>query len=114
MKSALLLSVVALAGVSWGQEKPGPSLYQRLRRYDGIARIADEYLKGVRADPQFARFSGRGTDSLVRARQLLKDQLCALTGGPCTYIGREMQAAHGGLGITGAEWAARVEQTTAR
>src|SRR6185295_16762254 len=104
MKTALLLSIVALAGgVAWGQEKPSPSLYQRLGRYDGIAKIADEYLKGVRADPQFARFSGRGTDSLVRARQLLKDQLCALTGGPCTYIGREMEAAHGGLRITDAD-----------
>ena len=58
----------------------------------------------VRADPQFARFSGRGADSLARARQLLKDQLCALTGGPCVYIGRDMRRAHGGLGITDAEW----------
>jgi hemoglobin len=114
MKSALLLTVVALAGgVAWGQEKPSPSLYQRLGRYDGIARIADEYLKGVRADPQFARFSGRGTDSLVRARQLLKDQLCALTGGPCTYIGREMEAAHGGLRITDADWSASMKHMAA-
>src|SRR6185503_12407588 len=105
MKSALLLSIVALAGgVAWGQEKPSPSLYERLGRYDGIARIADEYLKGVRADPQFARFSGRGSDSLARARQLLKDQWCALTGGPCVYIGRDMRTAHGGLGITAADW----------
>ena len=92
------------AGIARGQSKPSPSLYERLGRYDGIARIADEYLKGVRSDPQFARFSGRGADSLARARQLLKDQLCALTGGPCVYIGRDMRKAHGGLGITDADW----------
>src|SRR5437762_14025218 len=105
MRFVSLLLVIALAGgIARTQSKPSPSLYERLGRYDGIARIADEYLKGVRADPQFARFSGRGADSLARARQLLKDQLCALTGGPCVYIGRDMRRAHGGLGITDAEW----------
>jgi hemoglobin len=86
------------------QEKP--TLYERVGRYDGIATIVDAYLKGLRADPQFQRFSGRGTDSLVRAKQLLKDQLCAMTGGPCVYIGRDMKTAHGGLGITESDWAA--------
>ena len=106
MRFVTLLLVIAFAGgsVTRGQSKPTPSLYERLGRYDGIARIADEYLKGVRADPQFARFSGRGADSLARARQLLKDQFCALTGGPCLYIGRDMRKAHGGLGITDADW----------
>jgi len=105
MRFVSLLLVIALAGgIARTQSKPSPSLYERLGRYDGIARIADEYLKGVRADPQFARFSGRGADSLARARQLLKDQLCALTGGPCVYIGRDMRRAHGGLGITDADW----------
>ncbi len=88
-----------------GQDQPGTTLYERVGRYDGIARIADDYLKGVRADPQLARFIGRSTDSLVRARQLLKDQLCALTGGPCVYVGRDMKTAHGGLGITESDWA---------
>ncbi len=88
------------------QDKPTKSLYERVGRYDAIAAIADEYLKGIRADPQFTRFTGRSADSLKRARQLLKDQLCALTGGPCVYVGREMETAHGGLAITGAEWAA--------
>ena len=105
-----MLLVIALAvGIAQVQSKPSPSLYERLGRYDGIAKIADEYLKGVRADPQFARFSGRGADSLARARQLLKDQLCALTGGPCVYIGRDMRRAHGGLGITDADWSASMK-----
>jgi hemoglobin len=82
-----------------------PLLYERLGRYDGIAAIADEYLKGVRADPHFARFAGRGADSLRRARQFLKDQLCAMTGGPCVYVGRDMKTVHGGLGISEEEWA---------
>jgi hemoglobin len=105
MRIRILFLVLGLAASATGQEKP--TLYERVGRYDGIATIVDAYLKGVRSDPQFARFSGgRGTESLVRAKQMFKDQLCALTGGPCVYIGRDMKTAHGGLGITESDWAA--------
>jgi hemoglobin len=100
-----LLLLVLPAGAVCAQERQDATLYERLGRYDGIARIADDYLKGVRADPQLARFIGRSSDSLARARQLLKEQWCALTGGPCVYVGRDMKTAHGGLGITEADWA---------
>ena len=109
MRLAMLL--LALGLVSSAQEKT--TLYERLGRYDGIARITDEYLKGVRSDPQLARFIGRGTDSLVRAKQLLKEQLCAMAGGPCAYIGRDMKTAHGGLGITEADWSLNMKYMSA-
>ena len=109
----LLLAGGLACSAGSGQDKSSRTLYERLGRYDGIATIVDAYLKGVRADPQLARFSGRGTDSLVRARQLLKDQLCALTGGPCTYIGRDMQTAHGGLAITDSDWAVSMKHMSA-
>ena len=113
MKIQILVFAIGLAvGVAKGQEKPRP-LYERVGRYDGIAAIVDEYFKNVRADPQFARFGGRGADSLRRAKQLLKDQLCAMTGGPCVYTGRDMKTAHGGLGITESDWAANMKHLTA-
>jgi hemoglobin len=104
MTRRLALTLCALPFAS-AQDRPASSLYERIGRYDAIAGIVDQYLKGVRSDPRFSRFTGRGADSLQRARQLLKDQLCALSGGPCVYIGRDMKTAHGGLAITGAEWA---------
>ena len=114
MKSVRVAVILALAaGALHAQDKSSQTLYERLGRYDGIATITDAYLKGVRADPQFARFSGRGADSLTRARQLLKDQLCALTGGPCVYIGRDMKTAHGGLGITDSDWAISMKHMAA-
>jgi hemoglobin len=110
MKFLILIFAVGLAVSVTGQEKARATLYERVGRYDGIASIVDAYLKGVRADPQFARFSGgRATESLVRAKQMFKDQLCALTGGPCVYIGRDMKTAHGGLGITESDWAASMK-----
>lgn len=104
--------LVLLSSLAIADEKPA-SLYERIGRYDTISAVVDAYLAGVRSDPQFARFTGRGTDSLVRAKQLLKDQLCALTGGPCTYIGRDMKTAHGGLGITADEWSANMKYMAA-
>ena len=57
----LAMLLLALGLVSSSQEKT--TLYERLGRYDGIARITDEYLRGVRSDPQLARFIGRGSCS---------------------------------------------------
>ena len=63
---------------------------------------------------QFGRFTGgRSQDSLKRARQLLVDQLCSLTGGPYVYIGRDMKTAHGGLGITDSDWEANMKHLAA-
>lgn len=89
------------------------SLYQRLGGYDVIAGVIDDLFARLREDPQFARFSVRSLDSHHRARQLLVDQVCALTGGPCIYIGRDMRTSHAGLGITEDEWDANLRHTTA-
>ena len=62
--------------------------------------------------PQFQRFGiGRSIDSHNRSRQLLVEQICALAGGPCIYLGRDMKTSHGGLAITGAEWEANMRHT---
>jgi hemoglobin len=52
---------------------------------------------------------GHSTDSIKRIRQLIVDQLCAATGGPCAYTGRDMKTAHAGLGITAADWDAQAK-----
>ncbi len=103
---AALLIVMLLAGTlsSFAQEKP-KTLYQRVGGYDVIANVVDDFLGQLGQDPAFKRFGqGRGQDSLHRARQLIVDQICWLSGGPCTYIGRDMKTAHHGLAITAEEW----------
>jgi hemoglobin len=83
----------------------GPTLYKRLGGYDVIAAAIDGMLRRQRADPTLAHFStGRSDDSRQRTRQLLVDQLCALTGGRCLYTGRDMKSSHQGLGITEEDW----------
>ena len=89
------------------------SLYQRLGGYDVIAAVIDDFFARMREDPKFARFTVRSLDSRNRARQLLVDQICALAGGPCVYIGRDMKTSHAGLGITEGEWDASLIHTSA-
>jgi hemoglobin len=85
------------------------SLYRRLGGYDVIASIIDDMFLLLQADPRFTRFgTGRSMDSLKRARQLIVDQICALSGGPCVYIGRDMKTSHTGLNITNSEWNAQI------
>lgn len=104
---ALVTAVLAAGVPVWAQAKKasGPSLYKRLGGYDVIASIVDDFLEGLGKDPTFARFgTGRGVESKVKARQLIVDQICHLSGGPCFYIGRDMKPTHKGLAITGQEW----------
>jgi hemoglobin len=81
------------------------SLYHRLGGYDVIAAVIDDMFAMLYSEPTFERFmGGRSVDSFNRSRQLLVEQLCALSGGPCHYIGRDMKTSHSGLGITPTEW----------
>ena len=90
--------------------QPATSLYQRMGGYDVIAAVVDDVFAILHDDPGFARFfGGRSADSVIRSRQLLVDQMCALSGGPCHYIGRDMETSHRGLGITNAEWEANMQ-----
>jgi len=90
------------------------SLYKRLGGYDAIAAVVDEFLAGATSDKQLSRFLvGLSSDSKKRLRQLIVDQLCEATGGPCFYTGRSTKAAHAGLGITESDWQLTVKYLAA-
>ncbi|HEX2832800.1 MAG TPA: group 1 truncated hemoglobin [Thermoanaerobaculia bacterium] len=97
---ALLFTFSALANSH--MEK---SLYQRLGGYDAIAAVTDDFIGRLAKDKTLGKFlAGHSQDSLMKIRQLVVDQLCAATGGPCVYIGRDMKTAHKGMGISKADW----------
>jgi hemoglobin len=92
---------------------PPLTLYRRLGGYDVIAAVIDDLFTNLRDDPAFARFgSGRSLDSHARAQQLLVEQICELSGGPCRYLGRDMKTSHAGLAISNAEWDANMRYAT--
>ena len=84
---------------------PEKSLYHRLGGYDAIAAAIDDLLPRLTSDSQIGVYwKGKCTDSMKRDRQLLIDFACAATGGPATYLGRDMKTSHAGLGITESDW----------
>jgi len=86
----------------FAQEK---TLYQRLGGYDAIAAVTDAFIGKLDSDEQLSKFfAGLSDNSKMKVRQLVVDQLCAATGGPCVYIGRDMKTAHQGMGITESDW----------
>ena len=114
---ALLLLGVPALRPGRAAEAASPAretLYKRLGGYDAIAAVTDDFLGRLLAEPRFAKFfSGASSDSKVRIRQHIVDQLCMATGGPCAYTGRTMKAAHAGLGITEEDWNAAVADLVA-
>jgi hemoglobin len=81
------------------------TLYARLGGYDTIAAIVDEFLQTLSSDPQMARYgAAMNLDSRRRNRQLTLDYLCAESGGPTFYLGKDMKSAHAGLGISASDW----------
>lgn len=99
---SMVALVLLLAGNAWAQEAAKPkSLYHRLGGYDMIAQIVDDFGPKLGKDPKIAPLvAGLSAEHRMRNRQLIVDQICQLTGGPCIYIGRSMLSSHQGLGIT--------------
>lgn len=120
----LLVAAVALAVVTTSCKKDDPtpetpvvtttpSLYTRLGGDAAITAVTDQFIANVLADPTLAdNFVAAGTAgnqaqyNLFRER--LIDQLCAGTGGPYTYLGKNMFDAHDGMNITDAEFTSLV------
>lgn len=107
-----LVVLLVLAGGVWqaraqtsAHAQETQSLYKRLGGYDALAAVTDDFVGRLVGDKQLTRFfNGVSNDSRKRIRQLVLDQLCAATGGPCIYIGRSMRASHEGLGISEDDW----------
>ncbi|MGH8104530.1 MAG: group I truncated hemoglobin, partial [bacterium] len=84
---------------------PTDSLYKRIGGYDTLAAVTDDFIGRLLADPQVKRFfSGVSGAHAQRIRQMVVDKLCADTGGPCVYIGQDMNTAHKGLGVSNSDW----------
>jgi hemoglobin len=83
------------------------SLYERLGGYDAIVAVSGNLLPRLMSDSRLKRFwDNRGQDGIAREKQLLIDFLCANSGGPMYYTGRDMKVSHKGMKIDEADWTA--------
>lgn len=109
-----VILVLLVSGSVLANQHMEQSLYKRLGGYDALAAVTDDFIGRLAGDKSLQRFfGGHSKDSLGRIRQLVVDQLCAATGGPCVYIGRDMKTSHQGMGISEADWNAAVVHLTA-
>jgi hemoglobin len=107
----LFVGVYLGACASAGREAPtAPSLYRRLGGREGIAIVVADFTTIMAADSRVnERFKGLKPPEVDRFKSHLADQICEASGGPCSYLGRDMKTTHAGMKITEAEWNATVD-----
>lgn len=96
-----------MADTTMMEQEAEASLYQRLGGKEAIVAVVDDFVANVAADPRINSFFA--TTNIPRLKTMLVDQICAATGGPCTYTGRDMVTTHVGMGITDEHFNALVE-----
>lgn len=87
------------------------SLYQALGQQQGISALMETFILEIAEDERIIHHF-ENTD-IERLHRMLTEQICELSGGPCTYSGDDMVTVHTGMKVTGAEFNALVEDLIA-
>jgi hemoglobin len=88
------------------------SLYERLGRREGIARITADLMKNHLANPLLkTRFENSKDLALVERRAV--EFFCAGSGGPETYSGQDMANTHRGMNISEQEFVSATDDVMA-
>ena len=97
--SALMLTSIGARADKTLYESMGgePALRAALDHFADLV-VADDRINFTFAEANMAKF-----------KQLLFEQLCNVSGGPCKYTGRDMRTAHAKLNINNAEFNALAE-----
>jgi len=120
--AGIVLILAVLVGVSsaplLGQSgaTKEPSLYMRLGEKKAITAVVDEFVARVAADKRINSFFAQTAADPARLKAFkgkLVDQICMASGGPCKYTGKDMKSAHSGMGVSGADFDALVEDLVA-
>ncbi|HEY3054018.1 MAG TPA: group 1 truncated hemoglobin [Thermoanaerobaculia bacterium] len=83
------------------------TLYERIGGTPVLTAITDSFIvrfsDDTRVAPTFAK------SDIQKFRKLFIEQMCNITGGGCTYTGRDMKKTHDGLHIKESQFNALVE-----
>lgn len=100
---ALLLGTARIPHVAAADD----DLYVAFGEKAGLAALMDDFVERLVVDSRTKPFFEHA--DLDNLKTQLTDQLCALSGGPCQYGGREMKSAHEGMGVRTSHFNALVE-----
>jgi len=101
--------IVALAGMQGDivTDAAGDKvLFNQLGGYAAVNAVVTSFIGHVAADANI-NWMFANTD-IARLNMLLVEQICAATGGYCTYSGGDMKTVHAGMNITNAQFQALV------
>jgi hemoglobin len=90
-----LIATSLLGLVSVAQAEP--TLYEQIGGEPVLRKTVEEFMIIMEKDDRI-NFSFGNTDT-AKFKQLLFEQLCNITGGPCEYTGRTMKESHEKLDI---------------
>jgi hemoglobin len=111
LRIAALGAVLAVLGTRFAFSEES-TLYQRLGGKPAISAVVDEFVSRVGADARINSFfaaTAADPKRLADFKGKLVEQICEASGGPCKYTGKDMKTAHAGMGISGAQFDALVE-----
>ena len=109
----LLISALTFNTFAAAKEK---TLYDKLGGKKAIVAVVDQFVNNVDGD---SRINGYFKATIADPKRLasfkgkLVDQICEAAGGPCKYKGKDMKAAHKGMGVDSAAFGALVEDLVA-
>lgn len=86
---------------------PDSSLYRALGEKAGITALMDDFVERLFVDPRIGKMFA--DTKAANLKEQLRDQICALSGGPCKYEGDTMKAVHADLGVRKRDFNALVE-----
>ncbi len=81
------------------------TLYQRLGGAEGIARLVDDVIAAHLANP-IVKARYENVKDMDHVKRVSREFFCAGAGGPETYTGKDMLAAHKGMNISEQEYLA--------
>ena len=108
MKPIRILLVGALTALSLNiaMAADNPGLYDQLGGKPGITKIIDGMMTHILEDQRIQAIFANA--NIPHLKMMLVEQVCAETGGPCTYTGESMRKAHEGMNINSAQFNALV------
>ena len=112
---SLVLALAVLSVASYASGQATKSLYDRLGGKAAVVAVVDDFVANCAADTRISKFfaaTAADKTRLTTFKNNLVDQICEASGGPCKYKGKDMKAAHAGMGISTADFDALVEDLT--
>ena len=105
---ALVLGCGCAASVPEIKPAPVPTtLYQRLGGRDAIVAVVESFVGRVAADKRINKYFWNA--DVPNLKLMLAEQICAASGGPCVYSGKDMKTAHAGMNLGDDDFTAIVE-----